>query len=153
MVFDLRGGVFAGAGVKTVVLFFEKPTPSTSSEQATKKVWFYQLNLARNLGKGNPLNEADLAEFVKLQKTKGDSDNSWSIDVKDITGEGRSLGRSKATEKGATLKNDACMYDLSVKNPNKGGEVALRSPEKILAEMRELDTINTEILSKIKSLI
>ena len=152
-VLDLPGGVFAGAGVKTVVLFFEKPTPSTSSEQATKKVWFYQLNLARNLGKGNPLNEADLAEFVKLQKTKGDSDNSWSIDVKDITGEGRSLGRSKATEKGATLKNDACMYDLSVKNPNKGGEVALRSPEKILAEMRELDTINTEILSKIKSLI
>src|SRR3989339_474700 len=74
-VLDLPGGVFQGAGVKTVVLFFEKGAP-------TKKVWFYQLNLNRNLGKGNPLNEDDLAEFVKLQKSKGDSANSWSIDVK-----------------------------------------------------------------------
>ena len=56
-VLDLPGGVFAGAGVKTVVLFFEKGA-------STKKVWFYQLNLTRNLGKGNPLSEADLAEFV-----------------------------------------------------------------------------------------
>ena len=65
-VLDLPGGVFAGAGVKTVVLFFEKGAP-------TRKVWFYQLNLDRNLGKTNPLNENDLAEFLKLQKTKADS--------------------------------------------------------------------------------
>ncbi len=56
-VLDLPGGVFAGAGVKTVVLFFEKGAP-------TRKVWFYQLNLDRNLGKTNPLNEDDLAEFL-----------------------------------------------------------------------------------------
>ena len=79
-VLDLPGGAFQGAGVKTVVLFFEKGAP-------TKKVWFYQLNLERNLGKGNPLNENDLAEFVKLQKTKGNSDNSWSIDIKDVNKE------------------------------------------------------------------
>src|SRR5712672_1128211 len=59
-VLDCPGGTFQGAGVKTVVLFFEK-----GSE--THKVWFYQLNLERNLGKTNPLNENDLAEFVKLQ--------------------------------------------------------------------------------------
>jgi len=68
-VLDLPGGVFAGAGVKTVVLFFEKGPP-------TRKVWFYQLNLDRNLGKTNPLNEADLAYFLELQKTKADSENS-----------------------------------------------------------------------------
>jgi type I restriction enzyme M protein len=119
-VLDLPGGVFAGAGVKTVVLFFEKGKP-------TKKVWFYSLNLGRNLGKGNPLNEADLAEFVKLQKTKADSDNSWSVDVSAV---------------------DQTTFDLSVKNPNKGDEVALRSPEKILAEMKELDTkIQSSVLS------
>ena len=44
------------AGVQTVVLFFEKGSP-------TKKVWFYQLNLDRNLGKKNPLNENDLADL------------------------------------------------------------------------------------------
>ena len=64
-VLDLPGGVFQGAGVKTVVLFFEKGEP-------TKKIWYYQLNPGRNLGKTNPLNEQDLAEFVELQKTQAD---------------------------------------------------------------------------------
>src|SRR5665648_611792 len=53
-VLDLPSGTFSGAGVKTVVLFFEKGAP-------TREVWFYQLNLDRNLGKTNPLNENDLA--------------------------------------------------------------------------------------------
>ena len=61
-VLDCPGGTFQGAGVKTVVLFFEKGAP-------TRKVWYYQLDPSRNLGKTNPLNDEDLAEFVKLQKT------------------------------------------------------------------------------------
>jgi hypothetical protein len=69
-VLDLPGGTFTGAGVKTVVLFFEKGS-------ATKKVWFYQLNLDRNLGKTNALNEKDLNDFIELQKTKAESENSW----------------------------------------------------------------------------
>lgn len=120
-VLDLPGGAFQGAGVKTVVLFFEKGTP-------TKKVWFYQLNLTRNLGKANPLNENDLAEFVELQKTKADSNNSWSVAVKNI---------------------DQATFDLAVKNPNKGGEVVLREPKYILEEMRTLDEDSKNILSKI----
>jgi type I restriction enzyme M protein len=71
-VLDLPGGTFTDAGVKTVVLFFEKGKP-------TQKVWFYQLNLDRNLGKNNPLNENDLAEFVALQKTFADSTNYSKI--------------------------------------------------------------------------
>ncbi len=110
-VLDLPGGTFTGAGVKTVVLFFEKGKP-------TKKVWFYQLNLDRNLGKTNPLNETDLAEFVKLQKTFVESDNSWTVNLKDI---------------------DQSTFDLSAKNPNKKDETTLRSPEVILKEMRQLD--------------
>lgn len=124
-VLGLPGGAFQGAGVKTVVLFFEKGAP-------TKKVWFYQLNLSRNLGKGNPLNEADLAEFVELQKNKVDSEYSWSVDVKNI---------------------DQDTFDLSVKNPNKGEEVALREPKEILEEMRRLDEESAEILLKIKTLV
>jgi type I restriction enzyme M protein len=90
-VLDLPGGTFTGAGVKTVVLFFEKGMP-------TQKVWFYQLNLERNLGKTNPLNEKDLEDFVNLQKTFADSENSWSIDIKSI---------------------DPSTVDLSAKNPNR----------------------------------
>jgi len=106
-VLDLPGGAFQGAGVKTVVLFFDKGA-------STKKVWFYQLNLTRNLGKGNPLNENDLAEFLELQKTKADSENSWSIDIKNV---------------------DQKTFDLSVKNPTKKDEVTLRQPKKILEEI------------------
>jgi len=124
-VLDLPGGTFTGAGVKTVVLFFEKGKP-------TQKVWFYQLNLDRNLGKTNPLNENDLAEFVALQKTFADSENSWTVNVKDI---------------------DQSTFDLSVKNPNKKEVVRLRSPHEILEEMRELDEESAEILTMIKGLI
>lgn len=124
-VLDLPGGTFTGAGVKTVVLFFEKGKP-------TKKVWFYQLNLDRNLGKTNPLSEKDLEEFVRLQKTKADSDNSWSIDVSKI---------------------DQKTFDLSVKNPNKNGEVVLREPKEILEEIAGLDKETKNIIEKIGKII
>ena len=124
-VLDLPGGTFTGAGVKTVVLFFEKGKP-------TQKVWFYQLNLDRNLGKTNALNEQDLADFIELQKTKADSPNSWTVDTKTI---------------------DPTTFDLSAKNPNKKEEVALRDPKVILEEMRELDEECAEILDNIKKII
>ena len=120
-VLDLPGGVFQGAGVKTVVLFFEKGA-------STKKVWYYKLNLDRNLGKTNPLNEKDLSEFVELEKTKADSENSWSVDVKNINKE--------------TL-------DLSVKNPNGQNTAELRDPKKILDAMKILDKETEDILESI----
>jgi type I restriction enzyme M protein len=59
-VLDMPGGTFQGAGVKTVVLFFDKGAP-------TRKIWFYKLDPGRNLGKTNALNDDDLADFVRLQ--------------------------------------------------------------------------------------
>ena len=117
-ILDCPSGVFIGAGVKTVVLFFDKGKP-------TEKIWYYQLNLDRNLGKTNPLNENDLADFVELQKTFAESQNSWIIDVKDLNQE--------------TL-------DLSVKNPNKKEEKILREPSAIIAEMQELNKQSQDIL-------
>jgi type I restriction enzyme M protein len=81
------------------------------------------------LGKTNPLNEKDLAEFIELQKTKADSKNSWSVDISSINQE--------------TL-------DLSVNNPDRGGEVSLREPKEIFEEMKGLDKKSEQILSKIK---
>jgi type I restriction enzyme M protein len=124
-VLDLPGGIFTGAGVKTVVLFFEKGKP-------TRNVWFYQLNLDRNLGKTNPLNEKDLADFIALQKTFGESENSWSINVADI---------------------DQRTFDLSAKNPNKKEEAALRSTSAILEEMQALDKESADILNGIMQLL
>jgi len=124
-VLDLPGGTFTGAGVKTVVLFFEKG-------KKTQKTWFYQLNLDRNLGKTNPLNEKDLAEFVKLQKTKAESENSWNINIADI---------------------DQTTFDLSVKNPNTPEEAPLRQPAEILKNMAELDKESAALLNSISDLI
>ena len=124
-VLDLPGGTFTGAGVKTVVLFFTKGTP-------TKKVWFYQLNLDRNLGKTNPLNEKDLAEFVAFQKTQKESENSWTVNLKDI---------------------DQTTFDLSAKNPNTPEEAPLRQPKEILESMKALDKESETILNSILDLI
>jgi type I restriction enzyme M protein len=88
-ILDLPGGTFTGAGVKTVVLFFEKGS-------ATRKIWYYQLNLDRNLGKTNPLNESDLEEFIRLQTTKSNSKNCWTVKISEV---------------------EKTNYDLSVKNP------------------------------------
>ena len=124
-VLDCPGGTFQGAGVKTVVLFFEKGSP-------TRKTWFYQLDPGRSLGKTNPLNDDDLAEFVKLQKTFADSPKSWSVDMKTV---------------------DQETFDLSVKNPNGGEEVVHRSPKKIMEEIAKLDAESAKVLEKIKALL
>lgn len=124
-VLDLPSGTFTGAGVKTVVLFFEKGS-------STAETWFYQLNLDRNLGKTNPLNEKDLAEFVKLQKTQAESENSWTVNIKDI---------------------DQTTFDLSVQNPNTPKEAPLREPKEILKNMAELDKESAEILNSILAML
>ena len=124
-VLDMPGGTFQGAGVKTVVLFFDKGAP-------TRKVWFYKLDPGRNLGKTNSLNDADLEEFVRLQATFADSANSWSVD--------------------ASTLNDAT-YDLSVKNPNKVEQAALRDPLEIMDEIVALDAESAEILQSIRGLL
>jgi type I restriction enzyme M protein len=124
-VLDCPGGTFQGAGVKTVVLFFEKGAP-------TRKVWFYQLDPGRNLGKTNPLNDRDLAEFVELQKTFADSPKSWSVAVDAI---------------------EPQSWDLSVKNPHGGEAVALRSPQEIMAEIAALDAESAEVLGRIRGIL
>ena len=124
-VLDCPGGTFQGAGVKTVVLLFEKGAP-------TRRIWFYQLDPGRNLGKTNPLNDDDLTEFVALQKTFADSPKSWSVDAKTL---------------------DTITSDLSVKNPNGGEEVTHRSPSDILDEIAALDAESATVLATIRGLL
>ena len=124
-ILDCPSGTFQGAGVKTVVLFFNKGTP-------TKNIWYYQLNPGRSLGKTNPLNEKDLEEFVTLQKSQGECEHSWLFNTDEL---------------------DEATYDLSVKNPNAEEEAPLRSPTEILDEIERLDEESREILKKIRALL
>ena len=76
-ILDMPSGTFLGAGVKTVVLFFNKGEP-------TKNIWYYQMNPGRNMGKTNPLNDKDMAEFIDLQKTHAESEKSWMVNMADV---------------------------------------------------------------------
>ena len=122
-ILDLPGGSFPGAGVKTVVLFFKKGSP-------TKEIQYYQLNLDRNIGKGKPLNLDDLDEFRNLNKDTN-SDNTWIVDLKEI---------------------NQSTFDLSVINPNIEEEV-LPEPSEILNEIEKLEIESNKLLSEIKKLI
>jgi type I restriction enzyme M protein len=124
-VLDCPSGTFQGAGVKTVVLFFDKGAP-------TRKVWYYQLNPGRSLGKTNALNDNDLSDFIELQETFADSAQSWSVNMSGI---------------------DITTVDLSVKNPDGGGEIAVRTPQEILDEIAALDAESKDVLDAIRELV
>ena len=48
---------------------------------------------------------------------------------------------------------DQVTFDLSVKNPNGGEEIAHRSPEAIMEEIAALDAESSKVLVKIKELL
>ncbi len=124
-ILDCPQGTFQGAGVKTVVLFFEKGAP-------TRDIWYYQLDPGRSLGKTSPLNDGDLAEFVDLQETFAEGPQSWRVARADL---------------------DEDTSDLSVRNPNAPEEAPLRSPEEIIADMLARDVETAEILENIRGML
>ena len=124
-VLDCPGGTFQGAGVKTVVLFFEKGAP-------TRNIWYYQLDPGRSLGKTNPLNDADLAEFVRMQKSRAVGEKSWIVDVADV---------------------DAATCDLSAKNPHMPEAAPQRTPQQIIDDMLARDAQTAKLLAKVREML
>lgn len=123
-ILDLPSGVFSAnssTGVKTVVLFFEKGS-------STQNIWYYQLNVGRSLGKTNPLNEADLTDFLEKYKIKEASEHSWTISIDQV---------------------DTSTYDLSVKNPHTEVAAESRTPAEILEDIRKTDVQIARILNGI----
>jgi type I restriction enzyme M protein len=124
-VLDCPQGTFQGAGVKTVVLFFEKGRP-------TRETWYYQLDPGRSLGKTTALTDDDFVDFLSLQPSREASEKSWTIKADAL---------------------DAASCDMSVKNPNRREEANHRAPEEIIAEMLALDEESAEILQQIRGML
>lgn len=124
-ILDCPSGTFQGAGVKTVVLFFEKGAP-------TRRTWYYALDPGRSMGKTNPLNDKDLAEFITLQSKKAESEKSWTVDVADI---------------------DPATWNLSPTNPNAPEAEALREPEVIISDMLARDEETRNLLEQVRGLL
>jgi type I restriction enzyme M protein len=82
------------------------------------------------MGKTNPLNDDDLAEFVALQKTFADSPKSWSVDVAAST-PAPSTCRSRTRTAARWLRCAA--------------------PQDILDEIAALDAESAEVLATIGS--
>jgi type I restriction enzyme M protein len=122
---DMPQGTFQGAGVKTVVLFFHKG-------EATRRIWYYRLEPGRTLGKTNPLNDADMADFISRQTSFDEGPNSWSIDA-------------------AVL--DPVTFELTVRNPNGPEAEALRSPIEILEDIARLDAESRTMLARVRELL
>lgn len=122
---DMPQGTFQGAGVKTVVLFFEKGEP-------TQRIWYYRLHPGRTMGKINPLNDADMADFVARQASFADGPNSWNATVDSL---------------------DSTTFDLTVHNPNAPEAEALRSPAQILDEIAWLDSESARVLARVRELL
>jgi type I restriction enzyme M protein len=72
-----------------------------------------------------------MQEFLTLQKTKAESEHSWTLDV-------------------STL-DDSC--DLSVKNPNKVEIVDERTPEEIYQSLAALHAESATLLNSIINII
>lgn len=124
-ILDLPGGVFSATGstgVKTVVLFFRKGEP-------TKNIFYYQLDVGRNLGKTSPLNTRDMFDFLEKYQTRESGKNSWTVSIDDI---------------------DKTTLDLGVKNPNVPKAEELKSPKDILEDIKRLDKDTADILAEIE---
>jgi type I restriction enzyme M protein len=124
-VLDMPQGTFQGAGVKTVVLFFEKGEP-------TRSIWYYRLDPGRTLGKTNPLSDADMADFVEKQAEFAVAPNSWSMAADSL---------------------DPATFDLTARNPNAPEAEALRSPAEILDEIARLDAESAKVLARVRELL
>jgi type I restriction enzyme M protein len=124
-ILDMPAGTFLGAGVKTVVLIFTKGEP-------TKKIWYYQLDPGRNMGKLNPLSIYDMKDFIETYKSKTNTEKSWTIEISQISN-----------------KN----FDLTVKNPNKKSEIIIREPSEIITELQTLEMEEENILNAISEMI
>jgi type I restriction enzyme M protein len=124
-ILEVPAGTFQGAGLRTVVLFFKKGEP-------TRKIWYYQLDAGRNIGKTNPFADSDVAEFVALSKSKPDTDLSWTVAIEEINQE---------------------TFDLNPRNPNKPYGEEFREPTKVLDEILDITVQTEEALQRLRGLI
>jgi len=120
-ILDCPKGTFLGTGEKTSVLFFEKGSK-------TKRIWYYQLDPGRSLGKTNALTDADFDEFIRMQSSFDTSKRSWLVDVSGI---------------------DSQTFDLWAKNPNAPEPLAPLAPEELVTALDDASNKFSEALTSI----
>src|SRR5690606_38071795 len=121
-ILDLPRGTFYGAGVKTVVLFLKKGSP-------TNNIWYYKLDPKRNLGKSKPLSNDDFVDFLEKIKKQEISENSWVVNINDI---------------------DKNTFDLTPIHPNGEKIERVLSPDEIITSVSQQSIDFNSELKQIK---
>lgn len=136
-VVSLPPGTFAPySNVKTALLFFERPGPTT-------EIWYYELPLPEGLkkfSKGSPIQDEHFEEARRLWK-------AW-----DAYRKGQGPREACFSERSWIVPADEvkeCGYDLTARNPNRKEAEALPSPVEIVAGLLERER---EILSVVDEL-
>ena len=111
------------SGVKTNIIFFDKVG-------STRDIWYYEIDLGRTLTKNKSIKYEELSDIVWLSRERKDTAKSWIVKVSDIRD-----------------------YDLSAKNPNKAKEEALESPDAILGNIEQRNSIIHWLMSELRGII
>lgn len=132
-VLSLPAGCFLPyAGVKTNVIFFDRPKVDVSPDEwATESVWFYELtNDGFELkSTRRPMEGSQIPDFLEKQREKTDSDNSWTVPV------------SELAEKG---------YDLSARNPNRTDDYEHRPALELVQSIKAKEERIMDLLGELE---
>ena len=135
-ILSLPAGCFLPyTGVKTNVLFFDRPeTETKSGKLATKNVWFYELtNDGFELKQTRrPITGDQLPDFLAKQSKSKDGDNSWSVSVEDIVERG---------------------YELSAKNPNRRDEYKDRPALELVQSIKSKEERIMDLLGELEAIL
>jgi type I restriction enzyme M protein len=134
----LPSGLFYAQGVKSNVLFFEKPLQE-SADPVSDRIWVYDLRSDKRFSlKAKPLQREDLQEFVALYRSGFASTNG---------GHGESEDRFRVFDVKPILETPECRLDLAWETST----APARTPG--LARLNEISQLVTDDLQRALELI
>lgn len=135
-ILSLPAGCFLPyTGVKTNVIFFDRPTEAPASgKMATKSIWYYDLtNDGFELKQTRkPIAGDQLPDFLAKWEKRTKGDNSWIVPASEIAERG---------------------FDLSAKNPNRKDDYEHRPALELVQSIKSKETRIMELLDELEGIL
>ena len=135
-ILSLPAGCFLPyTGVKTNVIFFDRPKVETKSgELATKSVWFYELtNDGFELKQTRKhIEGSQIPDFLKKWRKRTEGANSWELLAEEIVERG---------------------YDLSAKNPNSKDDYEHRPALELVQSVKAKEERIIDLLGELETIL
>lgn len=135
-ILSLPAGCFLPyTGVKTNVLFFDRPkSPPKSGQMATQSVWFYELtNDGFELKQARkPIEGSQIPDFLAKWKDRVEGENSWTVPVEEIVERG---------------------YDLTAKNPNRKDDYEHRPALELVQSIKAKEERILDLLGELEGML